>query len=84
MAVSSLVRVVRVGRPLTERVVAPTAVSLPVALRRPLGRVEIWDGTKLLGSRPLVAARAEAGPGAADRLSWYAGRTVHHLGELFH
>ena len=84
VAVDSLVRVVRVGRPLTERIVAPTAVALPVALRQPLGRVEIWSGRKLLGSRPLVAARAEAKPGAAGRLSWYAGRTMHHLGGLLH
>jgi len=84
VAVDSLVRVVRAGRPLTERVVAPAAVALPVMLRQPLGRVEVWDGKKLLGSRPLVAARAEAKPGAAARLSWYAGRTMHHLGGLLH
>src|SRR5262245_32760974 len=34
VAVNSLVRVVRVGHPLTERIVAPTAVSLPVALQQ--------------------------------------------------
>ena len=84
VAVSSLVRVVRVGRPLTERIVAPAAVSLPVSLRQPIGRVEVWDGKKLLGSRPLVAARSEAKPGAAARLSWYAGRSVHHLAGLLH
>jgi serine-type D-Ala-D-Ala carboxypeptidase (penicillin-binding protein 5/6) len=84
VAVSSLMRVVRVGRPLTERIVAPTAVSLPIALQQPLGRIEVWDGKKLLGSRPLVAARAEAKPGAAARLSWYAGRTMHHLTGLLH
>jgi D-alanyl-D-alanine carboxypeptidase (penicillin-binding protein 5/6) len=80
---SSLVRVVRVGRPLVEKIVAPTAVSLPVALRQRLGRVEIWEGRTLLGSRPLVAARAEAKPGVGGRIAWYAGRTMHHLGGLF-
>jgi hypothetical protein len=82
--VRSLVRVVRVGRPLTERIIAPAAVSLPVALKQPLGRVEIWSGRTLLGSRQLVAARAEPRPGAAARLSWYAGRTVHDLAGLLH
>jgi D-alanyl-D-alanine carboxypeptidase (penicillin-binding protein 5/6) len=84
VAVDSLFRVVHVGRPLTERIVAPAAVALPIALKQPLGRIEVWDGKKLLGSRPLVAARAEAKPGAAARLSWYAGRTVHHLGGILH
>jgi D-alanyl-D-alanine carboxypeptidase (penicillin-binding protein 5/6) len=83
VAVDSLVRVVRVGRPVVERIVAPAAVSLPVALREPLGRVEILVGGKLLGSRELVAGRAAAKPGAAGRLSWYAGRTVHHLVGFF-
>lgn len=84
VAVNSLVRVVRTGRPLTEKIVAPSAVTLPVALQQPLGRIEIWDGKTLLGSRPLVAARAEQKPGTFDRLSWYAGRSVHHLAGLLH
>jgi len=84
VATRSLVRVVRVGRPLTERIVAPAAVSLPVTLQQPLGRVQIWQGKKLLGSRQLVAARAEPKPGAFARLSWYAGRSMHHLGRLLH
>ena len=81
---SSLVRVVRVGRPLTEKVVAPAAVTLPVSLQQPLGRVEVWSGKQLLGSRPLVAARAERKPGTFARLSWYAGRSMHHLTGLLH
>jgi serine-type D-Ala-D-Ala carboxypeptidase (penicillin-binding protein 5/6) len=84
VAVRSLIRVVRTGRPLTEKIVAPGAVSLPVALRQPLGHVEIWSGRQLLGSRPLVAARAERKPGTFARLSWYAGRSVHHLAGLLH
>ncbi len=74
-----LVRVVQLGRPLTERVVAPTRVSLPVRRRERLGVVRIYDGRRLLGSRPLVAARSIARPGVAGRLSWYAGRTVHRV-----
>jgi serine-type D-Ala-D-Ala carboxypeptidase (penicillin-binding protein 5/6) len=74
-----LVRVVQLGRPLTERVVAPTRVSLPVRRRERLGVVRIYDGRRLLGSRSLVAARSVARPGVADRLSWYAGRTAHRV-----
>ena len=48
-------RVVRVGRPLVERIVAPTAVALPVRRGERLGRIEVWDGRKLLGTRPLLA-----------------------------
>jgi D-alanyl-D-alanine carboxypeptidase (penicillin-binding protein 5/6) len=79
----SLVRVVRAGRPLVERVISPTAVSLPVKQGERLGRVEIWDGGKLLGTRPLLAARSVARPGFGGRLRWYATRTGHHLLGLF-
>ena len=74
-----LVRVVRVGRPIVERIVAPTAVSLPVRRGEPLGRVEVWSGRTRLGSRPLLADRAVAPPGLGGRLRWYGTRTVHHL-----
>jgi hypothetical protein len=77
------VRVVRVGRPVVERVVAPTAVSLPVARGEPLGRIEVWAGRERLGTRPLVAARAIGRPGLGGRLRWYGTRTVHHLAGIF-
>jgi serine-type D-Ala-D-Ala carboxypeptidase (penicillin-binding protein 5/6) len=78
-----LVRVVRVGRPIVERIVAPTAVSLPVARAEPLGRVEAWAGKTLLGTRPLLAARAVPRPGLGGRLRWYGTRTMHHLAGIF-
>jgi serine-type D-Ala-D-Ala carboxypeptidase (penicillin-binding protein 5/6) len=78
-----LVRVVRVGRPVVERVVAPTAVSLPVARGEPLGRIEVWAGRERLGTRPLVASRAIGRPGFGGRLRWYGTRTVHHLAGIF-
>jgi serine-type D-Ala-D-Ala carboxypeptidase (penicillin-binding protein 5/6) len=83
VARTPLRRVVRVGRPLVERIVAPTAVSLPVARGDRLGRIEIWSGGTLLGSRPLVAGRAVARPGFGGRLRWYGTRTVHHLLGMF-
>lgn len=74
-----LVRAVRVGRPLVERVVAPAAVPLPVARGQRLGEVRIFAGRRELGRRPLVAADTIARPGLGGRLSWYAGRTLDHL-----
>jgi len=83
VAAKPLLRVVHVGRPLVERVVAPSAVSLPVRRGQPVGTVEIWDGRKLLGSRPLLAGRSVPRPGLGGRLRWYATRTGHHLLGLF-
>jgi D-alanyl-D-alanine carboxypeptidase (penicillin-binding protein 5/6) len=78
-----LVRAVRVDRPLTARVVAPAAVSLPVRAGRPLGVVRVYEGRKLLGTRTLVASRSVSRPGVVGRVGWYAGRTVHHLVGFF-
>jgi D-alanyl-D-alanine carboxypeptidase (penicillin-binding protein 5/6) len=72
-------QIVRVHAPLVERIVAPALVSLPVTRGQTLGRVEVWRGRKLLVSRPLVAGRSVPKPGVGGRLSFYAGRTVHHL-----
>ena len=83
VASEPLVRVVRAGRPLLERVIAPTVVSLPVVRGRRLGRIEVWDGPTLLGTRPLLAARSVPRPGFGGRLRWYATRTGHHLLGLF-
>ncbi len=74
-----LVRAVRVGRPVVEKIVAPTAVALPVARGERLGRIEVWTGGKLLGMRPLLAARSVPRPGVGGRLRWYSTRTVHNL-----
>ena len=83
LAARPLTRVVRVGRPIVERVLAPGAVALPVRRGERLGRIEVWADGKLLGSRPLLAARSVAKPGVAGRLRWYATRTVHHLFAVF-
>jgi D-alanyl-D-alanine carboxypeptidase (penicillin-binding protein 5/6) len=78
-AAKPLVQVARVGRPLTERVVAAQAVSLPVREGDVLGHVEVWSGHRLLGRRDLVASRGVNKPGVVSRLGWYAGRAGHHL-----
>jgi D-alanyl-D-alanine carboxypeptidase (penicillin-binding protein 5/6) len=82
VAARRLVRVVRVERPLVERVVAPAAVELPVRRGERLGWVRVYDRGRLVGSRPLLAARTIERPGLGGRLAWYAGRTLHHLGEI--
>jgi D-alanyl-D-alanine carboxypeptidase (penicillin-binding protein 5/6) len=73
----------RLGRPLTEKVVAARAIALPVREGAVLGRVQVWEGGELRGSSDLVASRTINKPGIASRLGWYAGRTLHHLGGLF-
>ena len=74
-----LTRVVRTGRPVVQRVIAPSAAALPIRQGQQLGRIEVWAGGRLLGTRPLLASRSVARPGLAGRLRWYATRTVHDL-----
>jgi D-alanyl-D-alanine carboxypeptidase (penicillin-binding protein 5/6) len=78
-----LVRVARVDRALVERVVAPAAVDLPVRRGQPLGWVRVYERGRLVGSRPLVAARTIEEPSLGGRIAWYAERTLDHLGDLF-
>lgn len=80
---SPLVRVVPAGRTIVRRVIAPSAVTLPVRRGQQLGRIDVLSGGKLLGSRPLLAARSVRRPGMGGRLRWYATRTVHDLLGLF-
>jgi serine-type D-Ala-D-Ala carboxypeptidase (penicillin-binding protein 5/6) len=70
------------GRPLVERVVAPSQIESPVGFGDPVGEVRIYDGDKLIAKRPLVASQAVAEPGLARRLRWYAGRAVDEAGDL--
>jgi D-alanyl-D-alanine carboxypeptidase (penicillin-binding protein 5/6) len=83
VAAKPLTTVARLGRPLTERVVAASAVALPVKQGAVLGRVEVWEAGKRRASSNLVASRTINKPGLGSRLGWYAGRTLHHLGGLF-
>lgn len=75
----TITRVLRVGRPLVERIVAPTDVALPVRAGQRLGEVRVYDGARVVASAPLVADRTVELPGAGEKLRWYAGRSVHHL-----
>ena len=79
VALRRVVRPVRAGHPLVEEVVAPVAVTLPVARHSRLGEVRVYDGGRLVARAPLVAATAVEEPGAMGKMRWYATRTLHHL-----
>jgi D-alanyl-D-alanine carboxypeptidase (penicillin-binding protein 5/6) len=76
VAAEPLRRSIRVDRPLVERVVAPSVVSLPVAKGQRLGVVRVYARGKLLGERPLVAAESRTRPGLGGKIRWYATRTL--------
>ena len=68
--------VVRLGRPLVERVHAPVTVDLPLEKGERAGEVEILAAGRVVARRPLVAAEPIPAPGLADRVGWYARRTL--------
>lgn len=79
VAARDRVRVVRLGKSLTEEVVAPTEVELPVTKGQRLGRVRVYRDGRLIASSPLVASRAVTKPGMLGRVGWYAGETVENV-----
>ncbi len=74
-----IVRTVRKGKPLVERVIAPGVVELPVRRGQRLGRVEIYDGKRLIASSQLVAAESVSEPSRLEKSAWYAKRTASNL-----
>jgi serine-type D-Ala-D-Ala carboxypeptidase (penicillin-binding protein 5/6) len=74
---------VRVDRTLVERVVAPTALELPVKRGTRVGEVRVYSGKRLVARRALVAGRSVERPGLAGRIGFYAGNTVEHVGDWF-
>ena len=83
VATRPLTQVVRTGRAVVQRIVAPSAIRLPVARGQLLGTIEVRVGGHVVGVRPLVAARSVRRPGLGGRLRWYATRTVHDFLGLF-
>jgi D-alanyl-D-alanine carboxypeptidase len=79
VAAREVVHVARVGKPMTERVVTPVVVSLPVRAGQRLGEVRVFDRGKLLARVSLVADRSISRPGTFGRVAWYAGRTLDHI-----
>jgi serine-type D-Ala-D-Ala carboxypeptidase (penicillin-binding protein 5/6) len=82
VALRPVVHTVHVGRPLVERVVAATSVSLPLARHARLGEVRVYDGSRLVASAPLVSASEVPEPDVLGKARWYATRTLHHLAGL--
>jgi len=79
VAPRAVVRTVRLGTPLVERVIAPTSVALPVRKGQHLGRVEVYDGNGLVASSNLVAAEPVAEQGLLGKARWYATQTAENL-----
>jgi D-alanyl-D-alanine carboxypeptidase (penicillin-binding protein 5/6) len=78
-----VVRPVRIDRPLVERIVAPSALDLPVRRGARLGEVRVRSGRRLVARVPLVAARSVSRPDFGGRVAFYAERTFSHLGDWF-
>lgn len=73
------VRPVHEQKALVERVIAPGVVALPVRRGQRLGRVEVYDGNRVVASSNLVAAAAVSEPALFGKATWYAKRTVHNM-----
>jgi serine-type D-Ala-D-Ala carboxypeptidase (penicillin-binding protein 5/6) len=69
----------RVDQRFVERIVAPTAVDLPVQKGDPLGEVRVFDGGRLVARAALVAARSVESPGPLKRVRWYSGETGRNV-----
>ena len=61
VAARDVIRSVRVGRPLVERVVASTALPLPVTKGQRVGEVRVFSDGRLIARTPLVAAASIPG-----------------------
>ena len=82
VAPRTFVRTVRVNRPLVERVVAPSTLALPIAKGQHLGRVEVYDGNRLVASSNLVAAEAVADAGLWAKAKWHVTQTARNVLEM--
>ena len=83
VARKGITRPVRIDLPLRERVVAPTAATLPVKRGTVLGEVRVYSGKQLVAREPLVASQSVSRPGAFGRLGFYTKRTFSHIGGWF-
>jgi D-alanyl-D-alanine carboxypeptidase len=82
VAQQSIVSAIRTGKPLVERVVAPTALALPVEEGALVGRVEVYDGNRLVGATNLVTASSAAEAGFFAKARWYGTQTVRNAWEI--
>jgi serine-type D-Ala-D-Ala carboxypeptidase (penicillin-binding protein 5/6) len=73
---------VKLGQPLVERVVAPAQIDPPVGFGEAVGEIRIYEGTRVVARRPLIAAMAVPEPGVAKKVRWYAGRALHEARDM--
>jgi D-alanyl-D-alanine carboxypeptidase (penicillin-binding protein 5/6) len=83
VAARPLRRAVRIGRPLEQRVVLPNLAELPIRRGDILGELRIYERRRLIARSPLVAAEDREAPTTVERVKWYAGRTLSHIGGWF-
>jgi D-alanyl-D-alanine carboxypeptidase (penicillin-binding protein 5/6) len=74
-----IVRPASTDRSLTERVVVPGVLALPVAAGQRVGTVVVVDGSRVVARSPLVASESRSEPGAAGKGWWVTRRAVHNL-----
>jgi len=74
-----LVRTLRSGRSLLERVVAPSSLTLPVSEGQRLGRVEVYDGNTLVASSNLVSAAEVPDASLWAKTRWYVAETAKNF-----
>jgi serine-type D-Ala-D-Ala carboxypeptidase (penicillin-binding protein 5/6) len=83
VAARPLKRAVRIGRPLEQRVVLQHLAELPIRRGDVLGQLRIYERGSLIARTPLVAADDRDGPSVVERVRWYMGRTLSHIGGWF-
>jgi D-alanyl-D-alanine carboxypeptidase (penicillin-binding protein 5/6) len=82
VALAEASAVVRLGRPLVQRVVAPAVIDLPVKRGDRLGYVVVSDRGRVIARRPLVASRTIEEPRFGERAGWYAGRAADEARDM--
>jgi D-alanyl-D-alanine carboxypeptidase (penicillin-binding protein 5/6) len=82
IAPRTLLRTVREGTPLLERTVVPTRVALPVRAGQRFGRVEVWEGDRLVASSSLIAAASVSEPGTLGKAWWLVETTASNAWEI--
>jgi serine-type D-Ala-D-Ala carboxypeptidase (penicillin-binding protein 5/6) len=82
VAERTILRTVREETPLLERTVLPTRVELPVREGQRLGRVEVWEGERLVASSSLIAAESVSEPGAFGKAWWFVETTAANAWEV--
>ena len=83
VAARRVARQVRVDKPLVERIVAPTALKLPVEQGQRVGEVRVYSGRRLVARRALSPSARGQRRASASRAGFYAGRTLTHVKDWF-